>query len=77
MSKKDISKKTVAVLLIVAVAFSIICTWAIMSKAQDIINIPQEKGSSAKISLTIEDNAPPKIPSGEGKISLIIAPKGG
>lgn len=79
--KKDISKKTVAVLLIIAIAFSITGTWIVMSKGSAIIDLRdlQEEGrNTARISLTIEDknNAPPELPQeGESRISLVIAPR--
>ncbi len=76
MSKKDIPKKTVAVLLIVAIAFSIIGTWVIMSKGPNLIDFVQPT-NTAKISLSIEGENPEPI-SGEGKISMVIEPnKGG
>jgi hypothetical protein len=73
---KDVSKKTVALLLIIAIAVSAIGTWVMMSKAPEIIDLTPKSqgGSTAQISLNIEDTA---IPSGESQISLTILPNGG
>jgi len=79
MSKQDIPKKTVAVLLIVAITFSIIGTWVIMSKGPAIIDLAQRPGNTARISLKIEGEgtAATESQSSEGKISLIIEPQKG
>ena len=72
----DISKKTVAAFLVVAIAFSVMGTWVVMSKSPTVVDVSQTglKGSptaASQVKLTIGEPAPV---SGQGQVSLIILP---
>lgn len=66
MPKKDISKKTVAILLIIAIAFSVIGTWIVMTRSPDITSTAQQQTGFI---VENQESSP------ESKISLVILPK--
>ncbi len=66
----DISKKTVAILLVVAVVLAVVGTWVILSSGPVVVKAPQ-KSTTGEVRLTILSSP---VQSTEGKVQLTIVP---
>jgi len=72
MSVEDISKKTVAVLLVLAIVLSITGTWlALNMEPIHIIKGPSQNDGSAQVSLTVGSGTNvPQQDAGAGQVSF-------
>ena len=70
MVDEDISRKTVAILLVVAVVLAVVGTWVILSSGPVVVNVPRQ-GTVGEVKLTILS---PPIQNTEGKVQIQILP---
>ena len=69
-AKDDISKKTVAILLVVAVILAVVGTWVILSSGPMMVKIPQQR-TTGEVRLTIMS---PPVQDTDGKVQITILP---
>lgn len=81
MENKDISKRTVLVLLILTLVISVVGTWTILSQPTTIYKISDESGrtSEGEVRVNILDGpttpAEPPIGNTDGQVSINILQK--
>lgn len=70
----DISKKTLAILLLVAIVLSAVATWKILSSEQIIVGVaPEKTQGNSYVSFNIgEEQAPAEPVSKTGQVSINI-----
>jgi len=67
---EDISKKTVAVLLVVAIVISIVGTWVVLNAGPSLGIFGKEKSNSGQIFVGISGKAAPSVQTGTVAIGI-------
>jgi len=72
----EVSKKTLYILVVIAVILSVISTWLTLVSGPVVVDVT-EKSDTANVKVNVMPPQPPLVDKEAGNIRLYILPKGG